>query len=104
MADTPVGPLSGVAPGLPGGSSAALNITTATTIKASQGICVRVSVIVAGSTAGTLNDVAAPGSAAAANQFGTIPNAVGTTQFDWPCGTGITVVPGTGQTVAVSFT
>lgn len=103
MATTSVGPIA--APqGLPGGVKAVLNITAATVIKATSGICVRVSVIVAGSTAGTVNDVATTGGAAAANQFGTIPNTVGTYDFDWPCGTGIVVVPGSGQTVAVAFT
>ena len=100
---TSIGPLNTVAPGLPGGSSAVLNITAATVVKASVGICYRVSVIVAGSATGTVNDVATTGGVAAANQFGTIPTTVGTYVFEWPCGTGIVVVPGTGQTLAVSF-
>ena len=100
---TSVGPVSAT-PGLPGGTSAVLNITAATVVKATPGICARVSVVVAGTAAGTVNDVATTAGAAAANQFGTLPAAVGTQTFDWPCGTGIVVVPGTGQTIAVSFT
>ncbi|HXS13678.1 MAG TPA: hypothetical protein VN734_13300 [Acidobacteriaceae bacterium] len=102
MAATLVGPVN-VSPGLPGGNRAALNVTVSTVIKATSGICVSVAVVVAGSTAGTVNDVASTGGATAANQFGTIPDVVGTYQFNWPCGTGITVIPGTGQTLAVSF-
>ena len=102
MAATPVGPVT-VSAALPGGNRAALNITAAIAVKATPGVFAKVSVIVAGSTAGTLNDVATTGGAAAANQFGTVPNTVGTYTFDWPCGTGIVVVPGTGQTLAVSF-
>jgi hypothetical protein len=100
---TLVGPVT-VSAGLPGGNRAALDVTAATALKATPGICVSVTVVVAGSTVGTVNDVATTGAAAAANQFGTIPNTVGTYTFNWPCGTGIVVVPGTGQTLAVSFT
>lgn len=100
---TTVGPITAT-PGLPGGTSAALDITAATVVKATPGICVKVSVVVAGSSAGTVNDAATTGAAAPANQFGTLPTTAGTQDFDWPCGTGIVVVPGTGQTVAVSFT
>ena len=102
MTATLVGPVTASA-GLPGGNRAALNVTAATVCKATPGICVSVSVVVAGSAAGTVNDVATTGGAAATNQFGTIPNTVGTYTFNWPCGTGIVVVPGTGQTLAASF-
>lgn len=103
MAATFVGPVDSVPLGLPGGDKAALNITAATAVKTSPGICVSVSVVVAGSTTGTVNDVATTGGAAAANQFGTIPNTVGTYTFKWPCGAGIVLVPGTGQTLACSY-
>ena len=100
---TSVGPV-GASVSLPGGNRALLNVTASAVVKSGVGILQKVSVIVAGSTVGTVNDVATTGAAAAANQFGTIPNTVGTYVFDWPCGTGIVVVPGTGQTVAVSYT
>jgi hypothetical protein len=99
---TPVGPVD-VSPGLPGGTRAELDITAAIVVKNAPGICCKVSVLVAGSAAGTVNDASTTGSAAVTNQFGTIPNTVGTYEFNWPCGTGIVVVPGTGQTLAVSF-
>ena len=99
---TSVGPITAT-PGLPGGNRALLDVTAAAVVKATSGILVSVSVIVAGSATGTVNDVATTGGAAAANQFGTIPNTVGTYTWNWPCGTGIVVVPGAGQTLAVSY-
>jgi hypothetical protein len=87
----------------PAGSSNRYNITSATLVKASAGRVVRVSVIVAGSTAGTVNDCATTGAAAASNQVATIPATVGVLSLDWPCATGLVLVPGTGQTLAVSY-
>jgi len=86
-----------------GGTSRTYNITAATVVKATPGKLVRISVIVAGSAAGTANDCATTGAAAVANQIAVIPMAVGVTTVAWPCTTGITIVPGTGQTIAVSF-
>ena len=88
----------------PGGNASKLNVTAATVIKATPGTVYNVNVIVAGSTAGTVNDCATTGAAAAANQIATIPNAVGNYEVGpFPTFTGIVVVPGTGQTVAISF-
>jgi len=85
------------------GLSASYNLTTGTTIKASPGRVAKISVIVAGSAAGTLNDVANYGSASSSNEVMVIQNTVGVYDVDWPCATGISIVPGTGQTVAVSY-
>jgi hypothetical protein len=79
------------------------NITAATVIKATRGYIARVSVIVAGSAVGTINDCATTGAAAVGNQVGVIPNTVGILSYGFPCATGIVIVPGTGQTVAVSY-
>lgn len=86
-----------------GGVSVVYNLTAATVVKATPGRCVTVSVIVAGSAAGTANDITTTGAAAVGNQFGTIPNTVGVYTFNWPCLSGIVIVPGTGQTVSVAF-
>jgi hypothetical protein len=85
-----------------------LNITSATVVKATAGAVVTATVVVAGSTPGTINDVATTGGAAAANQIASLPNTVGTISLSnstapWPCSTGIVVVPGTGQTVAIEY-
>ena len=81
----------------------ALDITAATVVKASNGFVVRVSVLVAGSTTGTVNDSATTGGAAVANEIAVIPNTVGTYAIEFPFANGLTIVPGTGQTVSVSY-
>ena len=86
-----------------GGRNSSLNITAATVVKAGPGRLVRISVVVAGSAAGTANDCITTGAAAAANEIAAIPNSVGVIPLEWPCATGIVVVPGTGQTLAVSY-
>lgn len=85
------------------GLKSTLNITAATVVKAAPGRACKLSVIVAGSAAGTVNDVLTTGAAAAANQIAVAPNTVGTIDLDWPCAVGIVVVPGTGQTLALSW-
>lgn len=96
------------------GKCSALNITTATVVKtpADNGavgglaeVCriVRVQVLVAGSAAGAVYDGKSTTGNSAANQVGVIPDVAGTYLIDMPCYTGIVVVPGTGQTLAVSF-
>lgn len=109
MAATSVGPVNGIGPGLPGGCSAWLNITSAQVIKASAGILVRVFVNTVGSAGSlTFNDVATVGGAAASNQILTIAYTsltVGQQMLlQWPCATGIVVsaVPTSGV-IAVSY-
>ena len=79
------------------------NITAAAVVKAVPGRLAKISVVVAGSTAGKVNDCATTGAIAAANQICAIPNTVGMIAMDWPCTAGITVTPGTGQTLAISY-
>lgn len=83
--------------------SATLNITTPTLVKAGPGYVVAVAVIVAGTLPGTVNDAASTGAAAPANQVAVIPNTVGQVGVNFPVAAGIVVVPGTGQTLAVTF-
>jgi hypothetical protein len=78
------------------------NITVATVVKATPGTVISFTVVVAGA-AGTINDCATTGAAAAANQIATTPAAVGNTQLNFPCSTGIVVVPGAGQTIAINY-
>lgn len=85
------------------GRLSTLNITGAVVIKAAPGRVFKVSVIVAGSGAGTVNDCATTGAAAASNQIGSTPTTVGTVDFNWPMASGIVVVPGAGQTLAVTW-
>jgi hypothetical protein len=85
------------------GAQTALNVTAAATVKAAPGRLARINVIVAGSAAGAAYDTAAAANDAVGTEVFVIPNTVGTYEVDWPCQVGITVVPGTGQTIAVSF-
>jgi len=86
-----------------GGVNEKLDITAATVVKATPGTVFRVSVTVAGSAAGSVYDAATTAGDTAANLVASIPASVGVTDLTWPCATGILVVPGTGQTVSVSY-
>lgn len=85
------------------GMTPALNITAATRVKNAAGRIYKVGVIVAGSAAGTINDCATAGAAAASNALCGIPNTVGMYDVNVPFGTALVVVPGTGQTLAVFY-
>ena len=87
-----------------GGSQSKLDITAATVVKADPGTLWTITVTVAGSAPGTANDVATTGGVAATNLIAEIPNTVGVYSLTWPCLAGITITPGTGQTVSVAFT
>ncbi|TKI02738.1 hypothetical protein [Martelella alba] len=86
-----------------GGDTPHYNIAASTVVKATAGRLVRVNVLVAGSAAGNAYDTNVAANAAAANLIAVIPNTVGQIIIDWPCATGITIIPGTGQTVSVSY-
>lgn len=83
------------------GSRQSSGITAATLVQSGQGRVARVSVIVAGSAAGAIYDASA--STATTNQVWVIPNTVGVTDVNLPVNNGIVVVPGTGQTIAISY-
>lgn len=88
------------------GARTTSNITVPTVIKATPGTLLGIQVIVAGSAPGTANNCATSAAAAAGNEVAGIPNAVGAVSLPnsgIPCDGGIVVVPGTGQTIAVSF-
>lgn len=89
--------------GVSQGQYAALNISSATTVKAVRGRAQRVNVLVAGTTAGAVYDSASAAADAITDQVGAIPNALGSYLIDMPCLQGITVAPGAGQTVAISY-
>ena len=76
-------------------------ITAATVVKASPGRIAVVSVIVAGSAPGNVYDSAKLGITTAPMYV--IPNTVGVYVVNLPTDTGLLVVPGTGQTVTVSW-
>jgi hypothetical protein len=85
------------------GTRSFLNITATTLVKATAGRVAKVSVIVAGSGAGSVYDAATLGAAGSTNEIAVVPNTAGVYTIDFPCANGIVVSPGTGQTLAISF-
>lgn len=90
---------------IPGGTATTLDITAAQIIKNSPGRVFTVSVLVAGSTAGAVYDSVSLTGNTAANQIGVVPDtAAAPLNFNaMPTANGIVVIPGTGQTLAVSW-
>lgn len=85
------------------GTNLTVNISSSTVVKASAGRVFRVMVNTAGSTTGTLNNVTTTGGAAAANLVFTIPNTVGIYEVNAPMTSGIVIIPGTSQVIAVVY-
>jgi hypothetical protein len=83
------------------GSTFYSGITAATVVKTGQGRVARVSVVVAGSAVGAIYDASA--SSSTTGKIWVIPNTVGVTEINLPVNNGIVVAPGTGQTVAISY-
>lgn len=82
------------------GSSTSGALTSSTTVfNSGSGRLVRVSVIVAGSAAGTVY----VGSVSAANAVYSIPNTVGIHDVGIQLSGPLIIVPGTGQTVSVTY-
>lgn len=83
------------------GTSNYAGIRTATVVKNAPGRIVTVSILIAGSTYGTIYDGAALG--ATMRPIAPIPNSIGMLSVAISCAYGILVVPGTGQTVSVGY-
>lgn len=83
------------------GSALVSDITVPTVIKDGQGRIARISVVVGGSTAGSVYDANAVG--ATTGKLLSIPTTVGLAEVNLPVNTGILIVPGTGQTIAVCY-
>lgn len=79
----------------------AADISAATLVKSGAGRVVRLSITVAGSANGAIYD--ANTVSATTRKIFTIPNTLGIVDVNFPMGYGIVVAPGTGQTVAVSY-
>jgi hypothetical protein len=94
------------------GYSVAFNITAATVIKTGPGLIAKIFIIVAGSGLGSVNDCATTGAVAVGNQIAAvgIAGAAGTKYtagdsfiLEAPFSLGLCVTPGTGSTLAVSY-
>jgi hypothetical protein len=97
----PQGPFQTVSLGV--ANKRALNITSNTVVKASAGFVVTLVVLDAGSANGGLFDTDTVGAAAAANEIFAIPQVAGVYTINFPASSGIVVKPGTGQTIAISY-
>lgn len=80
-----------------------LNITGPTVVKATGGTISGVSVVVAGTGAGSVNDSSTTGGASSANAIAPLPAAVGWYPYEWTTVNGIVVLPGSGQTIAIQY-
>ena len=91
----------------PGGARSALNVTTTTVIKAAPGTLFKVIVVTAPTAAGGIYDSATTTGLGASNLIDSIGTGLATSYvFDlvWPCEVGITINPGTGGVMSVSYT
>lgn len=85
------------------GTAASLGITAPILISGEAGRLVNIYVIVAGTTVGAAHDASTVAAATSANQLFTIPNTVGITQVNIPYASGLVIIPGTGQSVNVTY-
>lgn len=92
-----------IVPVIPATSQSHLNITAPTIVKASPGVVGTITVVAAGSGNGAVCDCATTGAAGNANLVAIAPQVQGTQVINFPCRVAICVIPGTGQTLAVSF-
>ena len=76
-------------------------LTAATVVKSTAGRIANISVIVAGSGAGAVYDSAATGNTT--KPLFVIPTTAGVYVVNLPASFGITIAPGTGQTISGSF-
>jgi hypothetical protein len=93
--------LGNIRMGAPAGS-AVVGISSASVVKVGAAVAQRVSVLVPGS-AGAIYDTNTLASTVAARQVFVIPATAGVYTLEWPCATGVTVVPGAGQTLAITL-
>jgi len=85
------------------GTQTSVTVTAATVIYVGKGYLVNFSVVVAGSSAGTISNTGATGTVAAANALCAIPATVGIIKVGQVFSTGLVVTPGTGQSVNVTY-
>lgn len=86
-----------------GGKTTSATVTAQTVIATGQGRLVNISVVVAGTTAGTVNNAQIVANITAANVVVAIPNTIGVYQCGCNFTNGLIVTPGTGQSVNVTY-
>jgi hypothetical protein len=78
-------------------------VTATTLVLVGTGTLVGYSVTVAGSTAGTINNAVTTATAAASNVLVAVPAAVAVAQVNIAFSQGLVIVPGTGQSINVTY-
>lgn len=86
-----------------GGTITSSTVTSQTLTVTGSGRLVSISVIVAGTTNGTVNNAQSTGGVTAANALCAIPNTIGVYQCGCAFTAGLVVTPGTGQSVNVTY-
>ena len=84
------------------GKTQSLEISLSTALKSSSGWVANISVVVAGSAVGYIYDTNSSTNLTG-NRIYTIPNTVGMFVVNLPTNSGIVVIPGTGQIVALGY-
>ena len=90
-----------------GGSRSALNVSTTTVIKASPGVVYKVLIVTPPTAAGGIYDSNVTTGLGASNLIDPIGTGLAVSyafDLEWPCANGITINPGTGGVVSVSYT
>jgi len=85
------------------GTVTSATVTTTTQIVVGAGRLVNVSVVVAGTTSGLIHNAASTGAAAAANALVAVPTTVGVHPANQLFTNGLVIVPGTGQSLNVTY-
>jgi len=85
------------------GNKNVTGMTAQTVVSINPGRMCSVAVIVAGSASGSIYDASSTATATSARLLVTIQNTVGVYVINMPVAYGIVVTPGTGMTVAVSY-
>lgn len=85
------------------GTQTSITVTTATLIYSGTGYFVSFAVVVAGSGAGTINNANTAATAAASNALCATPATVGVFKTGQVFSNGLVVVPGSGQSINVTY-
>ena len=85
------------------GTQTSVTVTAATVIYVGNGYLVNFSVVVAGSTVGTISNTGATSTVTAANALCSIPATVGIFKVGQVFSAGLVVTPGTGQSVNITY-
>jgi hypothetical protein len=86
------------------GTATSATVTGSTIIFSGKGYLVKYTVVVAGSASGLINNASSTVAPAASNALCATPNTVGIYPVGMVFTNGLTIVPGTGQSINVTYT